>query len=93
MLPILLSLGSGVVIGCFIKMSDNQRKVNDKLQFAGIMLLLFSMGISIGMNKTIVSHMFQIGWQALTFSVFCTVFSVLFVYIFSSAKERRDVGK
>ena len=90
MWPILLCLGGGVVLGCFLKMSDSQRKINGRLQFVGIMLLLFSMGISIGMNESIIFDMFKIGGQAFTFAVLCTLFSVILVYTMSSYKERRD---
>lgn len=83
MFKILVFLIAGVLIGAFANLSEKAVRLNSKMQFAGLMLLLFLMGASIGMNKSLISDLRTIGLDSLSYAAFATAFSVLFVYVIS----------
>lgn len=85
MWTILVSLGIGITIGILINVKrfipKNFMKYNSKFQQAGVMLLLFSMGASIGSDKELLRNIQTIGLKAATFAIFTTGFSVIVTYI------------
>lgn len=84
MWAILLSLAGGVAIGYFFTLSEKQKKINSRVQQLGVVLLLFSMGISVGGNKSIVCNLKNIGKISLAFAVLTSIFSIIFVFIITN---------
>ena len=66
----------------------------DSIQNFALMLLLFIMGISIGIDKEVVSSFASIGMKAVVLSIFSVAFSVLGVKLVSLkilvGKEKRE---
>ena len=83
MWKILLFLAAGVAIGALMKFNRTQKKWIGRLQQIGVVLLLFSMGLSIGINNEILSNLRDLGLQAFTYAGLTSAFSVLVVYGFS----------
>lgn len=81
---ILLSLLIGVVIGISKIIPQKFVKFNSRFQQAGIILLLFSMGASIGANKELIYNLKSMGIKAVTFAVLTCIFSIGAVYIVST---------
>ncbi|EYE88997.1 hypothetical protein Q428_04985 [Fervidicella metallireducens AeB] len=80
---IIVSLFLGVVIGILNFIPQKYIKYNSKFQQIGVVLLLFSMGASIGSNKRILNNFSQIGLKSIVFAVFTSIFSIIIVYIVS----------
>lgn len=83
MWSIILFLIAGIVLGNRLNLDEKRKSINEKVQLLGLLLLLFSMGISIGANEEVVKNLNNIGLQALTFAVFTTLGSIVFVYFVS----------
>lgn len=54
-----------------------------KIQYACLLLLLFIMGVNIGINKQIISTFGKLGIQALVLALFSIVFSISAVKLVS----------
>lgn len=81
MWKILLSLVVGAAIGYFFNLSNKQKKINSKVQQFAVVFLLFSMGISVGANKSVVANLKNIGTTALTFAILTSLLSIVLVFI------------
>jgi len=80
MINVLIFLFIGVLIGSFANLSKKTVLLNSKLQFWGLMLLLFFMGSSIGMNKSLLSNLKTIGIDSFAYASSAVFFSIIFVY-------------
>ncbi len=78
---VLIFLIIGILIGSIANLSKKTVLLNSKLQFIGLMFLLFFMGASIGMNKSLLSNLKTIGIDSFTYAICTIFFSILFVYI------------
>jgi len=87
---IIVSLIIGVVIGLLKIVPEKFMKYNSRFQQAGIILLLFSMGASIGSNEELVYNLKSIGLKAFIFAVTTCIFSVGAVYFVSTMFLRKD---
>lgn len=76
-----LFLGIGVALGFSNKIPERFMKYNMWFQRFGIVLLLFSMGASIGSNKKMVSQIQYIGIKSVVFAFMTCLFSVLVTFI------------
>jgi uncharacterized membrane protein YbjE (DUF340 family) len=74
-------LVAGVVAGIFIRNYKQMITLSAKLTDGAIFLLLFFLGISVGMNEQIVSNFQKIGLQSLVITVLATLGSILVSYI------------
>ncbi len=59
----------GGFAGYFLSRWPQFLKVNEKLLSAAIYLLLFLLGLSVGLNKTIINHIDTIGFQAIVITL------------------------
>jgi len=60
-------------------------KVMEKIssiQTLFLFILIFVMGVRLGMNEQVVSSIGQIGFKAIVFALFTAGFSVIFVFLF-----------
>ena len=77
MVTVLLVMLFGILIGYAINRRPKLLKANDKLISLAIYLLLFLLGISVGLNKTIVQNLDKIGVQAIIITIGAISGSVL----------------
>lgn len=54
-----------------------------KIQYACLLLLLFIMGVNIGINKEIINTFGKLGIQALVLALFSVIFSIVAVKLVS----------
>lgn len=87
---IFITLLLGVLVGAIFKFTDKQVKIISSLQTIGVLVLLFIMGISVGVNPDIVSRLSEIGISALVFAILTTLMSVLVVYFVTTLYMRRE---
>lgn len=83
MWSIIIFLIVGIALGNKLHLSERGKAVNAKIQMAGLLLLLFSMGISIGANSEVIGNLNTIGIKAFLFAALTTLGSVVLVYIVS----------
>ncbi|MGD9976320.1 MAG: LysO family transporter [Bacteroidales bacterium] len=69
MLTVIVIMILGITTGYLIRSSVRLVKVNETLTTYAIYALLFSMGVSIGTNKEIVSSLHTLGVKALIISI------------------------
>lgn len=77
MILVLLVMLAGIGIGFLISRYPGVIKLNNKLISGAIYLLLFLLGISVGLNKTIIQNLDKIGVQSLIITIGAVAGSVL----------------
>ena len=77
---IFISLGVGIAIGALNLIPTKYLKYNDLFTFIGVLLLLFIMGISLGI-KIDIKDLKSLGYQSLVFTLLTVIFSILVVYV------------
>lgn len=84
---------AGILTGFAISKYPIAIKVNDQLISWAIYLLLFLLGISVGLNKTIVQNLDKIGVQALIITIGAISGSVLTLWILYRVLFREQQNK
>ncbi len=74
-------LAAGIAIGMLVKLDERHIKIVRLLQQAGVVMLIFCMGIGIGGDRELVRNIQSIGVKAVIFACFTIAFSVALVYI------------
>lgn len=95
MISVLLVMTAGIIVGAFVHKKPLLIKANDQLISLAIYVLLFLLGISVGLNKTIVQNIGRLGYQALIITLGAVFGSVLFSWIvfrvfFASEADKKD---
>ena len=80
MWTIFMALILGALLGWSNKLPRAFYKYTDKITMVGLMVLLFSMGISIGNNDQILKHLNSLGIKALAIATFSIIGSVLVIW-------------
>ena len=98
MIKILSFLVAGIIIGLFIQNKEKLIKINDKLMTWAIFALLFLLGISVGLNDTIMDNLDTIGLKALIITIGAIIGSVvvawiIFPILFPEAHSKKKVEK
>jgi len=70
----------GAIIGFLIRNRKSLVKYSGKLSMWMVYLLLFFLGIGVGMNETIISNFRKIGLYSLGISMFSIMGSILFAF-------------
>ena len=83
MVYIFISLLLGFLIGYKKWLNEKMILLNGKLQTVFLLLLIFVMGMSIGMDKSILTQLPALGGTAFIFAVAACIGSVIVVYIIS----------
>lgn len=83
MWTIIIFMALGILVGVTIPMNDHQVASLGKLQSVGVILLLFVMGLSMGLDRKLLSQLSTLGYKALVYAVLTTLFSVIAVYLFT----------
>jgi len=81
MLPVLLLMTLGFVLGYVLRNKTKFIQFSNKATTLIIYALLFLLGIGVGLNKTIVSNMTTIGLQAILITFGAVLGSLIFAYI------------
>ncbi|MFA9397428.1 MAG: LysO family transporter [Clostridiaceae bacterium] len=83
MWSIIVVLLVGIFIGASVKLPSKIKKITSNIQYIGVVVLLFTMGVSLGLNKDILKNIRYIGVESLTFAVLTSLFSIILVYFVS----------
>jgi len=70
----------GIAFGYFLRRVTLFQKMSNPI-FYTILLLLFMLGLSVGANKTIMSNLATLGWQALLIAIAGTLGSIIMAKI------------
>ncbi|HUW71682.1 MAG TPA: LysO family transporter [Candidatus Humimicrobiaceae bacterium] len=89
MIDIILSLIGGIIIGCLIKLKESQKILLERSYTVVIFLLIFFMGLAVGLNKSIFQNLPKIGGYAILFSIFTIIGSIAGVIILEKTKITR----
>lgn len=81
---------AGAMISSRGMLSEMVEKNLSKLQYASLLLLLFIMGVNIGINDEIVSAFGRLGLQAIVLSLSSIVLSVIAVKLVSTYLKQRE---
>lgn len=81
MLIVLILMTAGIVIGMFVNKLPRLIKTVDKLISYAIYLLLFLLGISVGLNKKIIENLDTIGLKAVLITLGSVAGSVLVAWV------------
>ena len=73
----------GAIIGTKVKLNEKLSSRLGDIQTIFLFLILFVMGIKIGMDDTVVSSFFSISYSALFISIFTLSCSILGVFLIS----------
>ena len=82
MVTVISLLVAGIILGYLLR---NRRKflvVSARLTDGAIFLLLFFLGVSVGMNEEVISNFQNIGLQAFLLTVLATLGSVIVTWLF-----------
>jgi len=82
MFTVIVLLVLGMFTGYFLKNRTAFIKITSRLTDAAIFLLLFFLGVSVGMNEQVVSNFSNIGLQAFFLTLMATFFSVAVTWLF-----------
>lgn len=80
---ILLFLVAGLVLGATV-FPKRWLGINSRFITAGLVIVLFSMGVTLGGSPTFVQDIMSAGGQAAVFAVATIAGSVFFVWLFAS---------
>lgn len=85
MFLVLLIMIAGIITGVFIHRIPTLIKVTDQLISVAIYVLLFLLGVSVGLNKTIIQNIGTLGFQALIITLGAVTGSVLVSWLIYKA--------
>lgn len=81
MIELLAIMFLGMVLGYFLRNHSKFINMSNKLGIIIIYLLLFVLGISVGLNETVISKIDTIGLKALIITIGSLMGSLIFAYI------------
>lgn len=82
---VLLIMIAGIITGVLIHRKPMLIKVNDQLISVAIYILLFLLGVSVGLNKTIIRNIGTLGFQAFIITIGAVSGSVLACWLIYKA--------
>ncbi len=89
MFVIVLALTLGFLLGSWHRLPQAIASRAGGIMRLGLVVLLFTMGVSIGSDPQIISALSRLGWQAMGMAVFSTAGSVLLAFL----GERMIIGR
>jgi uncharacterized membrane protein YbjE (DUF340 family) len=97
MLVIIVFLILGLIIGYFDIIPERYEGLTEKLITGGLVLLLFSMGVEIGLNDKIIANLDKMGFQALILAISSVIGSIGLIILLEKLvvefrKENRRQG-
>jgi len=82
MVAVIALLVAGIFTGYLLRNRGRLIKISSRLTDVSIFLLLFFLGVSVGMNEQVVSNFRNIGLQAFLLTILAMLFSVLVTWLF-----------
>ncbi|MGM0529725.1 MAG: LysO family transporter [Bacteroidota bacterium] len=73
---------TGIFLGYWLRNHSKILRISSKLTDGAIFLLLFFLGVTVGMNEKIISNFQNIGLQSLVLTLFATIGSILVTFVF-----------
>lgn len=89
MIIILSLLFGGIAIGCLCKNIKVLKAFSDKVSIT-ILLMLFTLGLSVGMQDAVIGNLLNLGIMAFVIAAACVAGSVLLTGYLSRLAERRQ---
>ena len=92
MLIVISIMFAGFLVGFLLRKKDKVSKYVDVLINLAIILLLFFLGVSVGINEKIINNFEQLGFEALMLTAGAVIGSVVvtsFIYKFILAKNEK----
>jgi uncharacterized membrane protein YbjE (DUF340 family) len=92
MLPVLISLAFGILLGVILRRRAKVLRTVDRLTTWFIYLFLFLLGLTVGLNRAVFANFGRLGLQAVAIAVACVAGSLLpafFVYRFFYAPKKK----
>ncbi|AOT72863.1 LysO family transporter [Geosporobacter ferrireducens] len=83
----------GAVIGAKDMFSSKIISKLSQIQTGCLLILLFIMGLNIGVNKEIVRTFFKLGYQGIILALFSILFSILGVKLISRVFPTQEEGE
>lgn len=81
MIIVLVLMIVGMICGYILKEKKKILQLAEKMTTAIIFVLLFMLGIGVGLNKKVISSIDTIGWQAAVITIGTIVGSLIFACI------------
>lgn len=79
LLYIVVSLIAGIVLGCLLRRRRRRQVDLNRVTFGVVLLLIFSLGFSIGSNGDLLGSLSRVGADAVVIMLLAVGFSVIFV--------------
>lgn len=86
----ILIIAAGALISSKGKLNEMVEKNLSKLQYASLLLLLFIMGVNIGINDNIISEFGKLGLQAIVLSLASIILSVAAVKLVTAYFKHKE---
>ncbi len=80
MIEVLVTMSVGMVIGYLIHNKKTLLKINEKLTMYAVYVLLFLLGINIGLNEQIINNIYTLGLDAALITVGALLGSLICAY-------------
>lgn len=93
MWTIVLFMALGVLVGAVMPLKAHQVSLLGKLQSAGVILLLFVMGLSMGLDRKLLSQLSTLGYKALVYAGLTTAGSIACVYFFTRKLGKKEASQ
>ncbi|MCF8335002.1 MAG: lysine exporter LysO family protein [Bacteroidales bacterium] len=78
----IILLVTGIFLGYLLRNHSRILRIGSKLTDGAIFLLLFFLGVTVGMNEKIISNFQNIGLQSLVITLFATIGSMAVTFVF-----------
>ncbi len=88
MLIIFISLILGIIIGASNLLPERILDLTDYLTLGGLFLLLFTMGVKIGINQEVIANLDNLGLEAIILALGSVSGSVVLVLLFENFLKR-----
>lgn len=88
-MDVILVMCAGVLVGRRF-FPEKYRKINEKIQVACTVLLIFSMGVMLGQRDNFLEELSSLGIQSFLFFLVPTVCSVILVYVLTQAFMKKS---
>jgi uncharacterized membrane protein YbjE (DUF340 family) len=93
MLLSVIFIAIGFLLGYFLRKPLQNNQFLSKLQTGVIIVMLFCMGLSVGINKTVMDNLGSLGMQALILSVLCVAGSIASAWLFGKLHDHKFKGR
>ncbi|MGQ9502020.1 MAG: LysO family transporter [Anaerolineae bacterium] len=87
---IVLFFAAGILLGRLLRAHLSLIRLADHLAMASILLLLFVLGLSVGLNREMLAHFETLGLQAGVLTLGAIIGSVVAVQLLSLSTRRKE---